>query len=61
MVKETSERLNCGCDPDHHADWLEIWLLLKKVRADFYEVFRIVLQSYDEQLIKFLRWSGSPC
>ena len=36
---------NCGGDPDHHADCqLDIQLLLKKLCADFDEIFRIALQ-----------------
>ena len=39
----------------------EIWPLLNKLWTDFDEIFRISLQWYKEQLIKFWEWSRSPC
>ena len=36
----------------------EIWPLLYKLRADFDEIFKIALQWYMEQFIRFLGRSG---
>ena len=39
----------------------ESWPLPNKLSADFDEMFRIALQQYKEQLIKFWGRSGLPC
>ena len=44
-----------------HQNLLIISWVMKKLWADFDDIFRITLQGYKQQLIWFLGCSGSPC